>query len=391
MRRGVRSGVQAIARRAVRPGLVLAASLLAASTPRAFATEVEATPPFLAPQRFAVGSAAPGGLSVLDMARDGTLEAHSVLRDTAIDHVVPAPDGRFLYISEPAASGGIARIASLGLGSDAATILNHLPVRTSGSISLQMSPDGQALLVSNAAGERDQSGLALFALQADGRLGRRRQFVPYPDDKAAPAGGHAGEAIFAPDGKAVFVAMHGSDTLRAFRYDHIAVSLTRQADADLIFPHGSSPRHLLFAPNGRHAYAVSATAPTLFVLDNAGGRLALAQTVSLAEPNRSDAILDVAPVITPDGRTLYLATTGARIAALHLDADGRASLIGRYPTGGGAPGALVSDMIGARLLVTDEASDRVDELPIDRNTGALEPARIAPLPLPRPIAISAIR
>ncbi|MCQ8276998.1 lactonase family protein [Acetobacteraceae bacterium KSS8] len=399
--RGDRRGSAAMARRAVRPVVAVVTMLLVASSARALATEVEATPPFLSPQRFLV-SAAPagvagktassGGLFLIDMARDGSLQAHSLWRAGSVDRVVASPDGRFLYVAGHPDGGNTGRITALRFENGHAAVLNRLSLDGPAAFGPEISPAGRALLVSNVAGKGGQFGLAVFALGENGQIVRQRQFVPYPSADVAGAEARTGTASFTPDGKAVFLATPGSDTLHAFRFDdRIDTSLKPWTEADLSFPKGSSPGHLVFAPDGRHAYALSVDTPTLFVLRSDGDRLALQQTLSLAEPGRDDGPVDAAPAITPDGRFLYLLATGNRIAVLRLDGDGRASLIGRFPAGARAPVAVAADMIGARLLVADSASGSVVELPVDRNTGAIEPARLPPFPIPAPIAISALR
>jgi 6-phosphogluconolactonase len=260
---------------------------------------------------------------------------------------------------------------------------------------LALSPDGRYLLVSNYSVAAEPGGsLAVLPLQADGALGAAVQIVRRPGQgpvQSRQAVSHVHSAVFAPDGRHVFVQDLGADRLDVYRYapgapgasagssQPLASSdvLVPAEPADIGMPAGSGPRHLLFAAHGRHAYLVSELSATLGVFRYDDGTLAPLQELPLAAAGFDGEQAGAALHLSPDGRFLYVSNRGDanEIAIFAVDPDdGRVRPVGRQSSLGRAPREFAIDAGGQWLIVGNQSSDCAYVFRRDRETGLLDPA-----------------
>ncbi|OSO72766.1 3-carboxymuconate cyclase, partial [Stutzerimonas stutzeri] len=123
-----------------------------------------------------------------------------------------------------------------------------------------LSADGRYLFVSNYGSRPNPGGsLAVLPLDEDGRplpvtqIAAHQASGVHPERQASP---HVHSAVPSPDGTRLLVSDLGADRVFVYRYDpsHAERPLRPDEPASIELPAGSGPRHLVFHPNGKHAY-----------------------------------------------------------------------------------------------------------------------------------------
>jgi 6-phosphogluconolactonase len=252
----------------------------------------------------------------------------------------------------------------------------------------QLAPLGQAPLPESSAYiATDRSGRWLFAasyhqhrfsispLAADGTPGAATQVLD--------TGRHAHAAVPAADNRFVFVPTLGADQVMQWRFDAATGRATPNEPPALASPAGAGPRHLVLAPNGRHAYLLNELDATvaLLDLDRARGTLAWRAAWSTLPPGFAGGAPWGADLhLTPDGRFLYTSERRSNtLAAWRVDvASGELSLVGHVGTED-QPRGFNLDPTGRWLLAAGQASHAVALYRIDAETGALTLSQRLPL------------
>jgi YVTN family beta-propeller protein len=240
------------------------------------------------------------------------------------DSVVLADSGAALFASGLALAPDERRLAVVGNLDDSVYLLGAAPLARIGAAATGshpytavFAPDGRTLYVSNWG----DSTVSVYGV-GDGGLTPRRAMTVAPRPSALQ---------LSPDGRTLYVAHAAADVvsvvdLAAGRVEAtIALGLTARA------PHGSGPNALALAPGSRTLYVANADNNAVAVVDLAreeGPRVAgLIPT----------AFYPTAVALSFDGRTLYVA-------------NGKGLGSGANPRGPTAPGARPNQYIGALLV-----------------------------------------
>lgn len=150
---------------------------------------------------------------------------------------------------------------------------------------------------------------------------------------------------------------------------------------------GSGPRHLVFAPSGRHAYAICELDSSIAVhrYDPAVGDLGYIDSVPLlpADFEGESHCADIQ--VHPSGRFVYGSNRGHdSITMFMADVDsGSLELIGHRSTEGKTPRNFAISPDGRYLLVANQDSDKIVTMPIDPESGELgETVAVTDVPTP---------
>jgi len=225
----------------------------------------------------------------------------------------------------------------------------------------------------------DRSGAyALVANYGDGSVA---SLAIRPDRGVAPphtlaVGAHAHMIVTDPSNRYAFVPCLGADYVAQLAFDAATGTLTPNAEPHLTTATGAGPRHLAFAPDGRHAYLINETNSTLSALgyDGATGRLSELQTVSTRAAGATGANTGAEVWVHPGGGFVYASNRGDNtIAVFAIAGDGRLSPIGQAPTLGNTPRDFTLDPTGSRLYVANQDSNTIVAFAIDRQTGMPTP------------------
>ncbi|MBX3028868.1 MAG: lactonase family protein [Chloroflexi bacterium] len=268
--------------------------------------------------------------------------------------------------------------------------LTYLGVQgTRGSLACYVMMDSRSrvALVANYL----SGSVAMFPAQADGSLGAPSSVDQHTGSGIDPArqeGPHAHCIVVTADDRFAFSADLGTDTIIGYRLDLDAGTLAPHSSLSL--PPGSGPRHLVFAPDGRHAWVVCELASTIASLayDAGTGTLSLIESYPMlpADFTGDSHCADIQ--VHPSGRFVYGSNRGHDSITMFAvdEATGRLRLLGHRPTEGRTPRNFTITPDGRSLLVANQDSDTVVVMPIDPETGLLGPTQAVD-PVPTPVCL----
>lgn len=233
-------------------------------------------------------------------------------------------------------------------------------------------PDSMAYL------STDQTGRWLFAasyggnrasvspLAADGR--------PAPAVQIVPNGKNAHAAIPDAANRHVYITSLGTDQVFQWRLDPASGQLTPNVPPTMQARAGSGPRHLVFHPDGRHAYLLGELDATVELLevDVARGQLSRKQHWSTLPPDFAGKPWAADLHISPDGRFLYTCERNSSTLAIwRVDAaSGALTLVGHQPTEQ-QPRGFQIDSSGRWLIAAGQMSHAITLYGIDGDSGRL--------------------
>lgn len=305
------------------------------------------------------------------------------------------PDGRHLYSCNATteflgAPGGGVSAFELDATTGGLRALNSANTGTAGTCFVGFDRTGRFLLSANYGG----GSVAVFALEADGRIGARTAFVqhtgsgPHPDRQKSP---HPHSAWIDPTNRFLLVPDLGTDRVAVYRFDAANGTLAPHEPAALVLPPASGPRHLAWAPEGRHAYLLNEIAGTIARLgwDPAAGVLTAEQSLSALPDGFTGPNTTAEVLVARDGRRVYATNRGHNsIAVFEVAADtGAMRLVQHAPSGGKFPRNLAFLGDGRWLLATNHDSDCAVVFAVDPATGNLAPHG-APLAVRFPFGIA---
>lgn len=315
--------------------------------------------------------------------------------DTRPAQVIPADnpswlalsaDRRFLYAVDENGEGardpvGRASAYRVDPATGRLNFINRMPSLGAEPTHASLSRDGRYLFVANYAVSSDPGGtLAVLPVGKGGALGPVTQIKTYRASMVNPArqaSPHVHSVVSSPDGRFVFVQDLGGDRIYAYRYDAARREMPLSALAGHPFvelPAGSGPRHLVFSPDGRHAYVTLEMSGQVAVLDHADGRLTLRQTLPLA-PQGFDGQSGAAALhLSPDGRFLSVTNRGTDNHLLTFavsSGDGSLKLVDRRSVEGREPREFAFSPDGRFVLIANQRSHAVKVFRRDPAGGAV--------------------
>jgi len=242
-------------------------------------------------------------------------------------------------------------------------------------VHLAIDKTGRTLLVVNYGG----GSVTAFRLRADGGIGERGSHFQYEgqgkterQDKP-----HTHGVVISPDNAYALVNDLGLDRIFIYRLNAATATLTPSDPPYFASVRGAGPRHTVFHPNGRWAYAVNELNSTLTQMtwDGTHGRLAAASSIAMlpedapVKDNRAGEI-----AISPDGQFI-LATNRGRteeIVVYRVDAEsGALTLVQRLATNEYEARHLGLDPTGRWVLLANQKTNLVLVLTRDLRTGQL--------------------
>jgi 6-phosphogluconolactonase len=297
------------------------------------------------------------------------------------------PSGKYAYAANEAGKASTVSAFSVDAKSGKLTPLNQLPALGEDPCYLSFDKTGKYLLVANYS----SGTVAVFPILADGRLGEHTALMkdqgatgPNKERQEAP---HAHWIETSPDNRFALVADLGLDEVLVYKFDSTTGTLSPNEPAFARLKAGSGPRHAVFYPNGKFAFAVSelSSTATSFAYDTKKGILKEIGTASTLPPAFSGRNDVAETAVHPNGKFLYVSNRGNdSIAILSIDPGNRTlSPVGGVPTGGKEPRHFAIDPSGKYLLAENQFSNNIVVFKIDAATGGLTPTgQIVDVPSP---------
>jgi 6-phosphogluconolactonase (cycloisomerase 2 family) len=312
-----------------------------------------------------LGSYTDDGLAVADVdPATGGLTITSTVPVPDASWLVRSPDGRFLYATNERSDGAVTALNAATLA-----VINREGTHGAEPTHVSVHPDGRYLLVANYG----SGSVAVLPLDSDGGIGPIADLQKHIDQDGQP---HAHQVLTDPSGDWVLAVDLGNESVYVYRLDTDTGQLRQHSK--VIMENGTGPRHLVFHPDGAHAYLVceNLSQAVVFGWDAERGALSVGQIVDTVT---SDAVTPNHPaegVLSSDGRFLYVTNRGDNsVATFAVEQDGEAlALLATSPTGGDWPRHAALDPTERWLYVSNQRSGTVTRLPRDPDTGALSPS-----------------
>ena len=181
---------------------------------------------------------------------------------------------------------------------------------------------------------------------------------------------HVHCSAFSPDGKSVFVTDFSADRILQFAVTPNGLIAHSTNPAIPVKP-DTGPRHITFAPDGKHAYVIGELSGEVTAFAYADGQLDTVQTIA-ADTTHARGSADIH--VSPDGKFLYasnrLKEDGIAIFAIHPQ-DGKLTQVG-YQHTGLHPRHFNITPNGKYLLAACRDSHVIQVFERDQQTGLLE-------------------
>ena len=290
------------------------------------------------------------------------------------------PNGRFLYaVNETGNFQGKPAGSVTALAIDRATgrlrQLNQASTLGGGPCHLIVDRAGKFVIVANYSG----GSVAVLPIRADGTMGTASAFVQHHGssvNRQRQEAPHAHGATLSPDERFLFVPDLGLDQLVTYRFNHADGTLAPGDPPFTALKPGSGPRHLVFHPDGHHAYVISELVSTVteFTFDAATGGLTEQAGSPLLPADFQGQSTAAELAVHPDGRFLYASNRGHdSLAVFAIARSGALQLIERVPSGGRTPRHFALDPTGRWLWAASQDNSEIVVFRVDTNTGRLEP------------------
>jgi 6-phosphogluconolactonase len=274
-------------------------------------------------------------------------------------------DGSVLCTVSETAAGAAAAFDVTG----AQPRLTGTPVPVGGEDPTHLSIVGRHVLTANYG----SGSVTVLPLRGD-RVGERQSVLAHHGkgpNAARQEGPHAHQVRADPSGRWVLSVDLGTDSVRICALDAATGTLTAHGETAL--KAGSGPRHLVFHPEGTHAYVLNELEPTLTVCRwdaDAGTLRPVGETAVVPDGEYTETYASEI-VVSHDGRFLWAANRGHdSLSVLALDRSReKPALVTTVGCGGHWPRDLALDLTGRRLYAANERSGDVTWFDIDPATG----------------------
>ena len=279
--------------------------------------------------------------------------------------------GNFLYA---VTSGNRVGAYAIDPATAGLTFLNDVASGGTGPAHVAVDKTGKYVLVANYG----SGHIAAMPVQANGGLAAGTPIL---------AGGMAHQIETDPTNKFVVVPCLGDNKVAQYVFDAATGALTPNAVPSLMTAAGAGPRHLTFAPDGKHAYLINELDSTMQALayDATTGRLTSLQTMSTRAAGAMGANTTAEIVVHPNNKFVYGSNRGDNnIVVLARDTTtGMVSLVEHESTQGMTPRNFTIDPSGKFLYAANQNSNTVVPFAIDVATGRLTPTA-SPITVPTP-------
>jgi 6-phosphogluconolactonase len=263
-------------------------------------------------------------------------------------------------------------LSAFSVHSDGLSALNSQPTLGMDPCYVSVEQTGRFALVANYS----SGSVAMFPVQADGRLGPATHVVQHAGSSAHPerqAGPHAHCILPDPQNRFAIAVDLGLDELLIYEMDLERGKLIKHTEVSV--QQGAGPRHITFHPSGGFAYLINELNATLigYRYQSEAGTFDELQSVPALPDNFTGENLCADIHVSPDGRHLYASNRGHdSIVCYSIDpATGQLSYRSHTATGGREPRNFAIDPTGTFLLAANQKSNNIVTFKIDRESGGL--------------------
>lgn len=254
------------------------------------------------------------------------------------------------------------------------TKLNTVSTQGKNPVHLSVDPTNKFLAVANYA----TGSFALFPIKDDGSLGDLSHAESLPGEagphKVEQGGSHPHMIPFDPSGRYVVVPDKGLDGIFVYRVRNNNAKLEATQVSMIKAREGSGPRHIVFAPDARHAYVVNEldSSVTGYAYEADQGALTPKEILSTLPSSFTGNSRAAAIVLAPSGKHLYVSNRGHdSVVTFEISESGEFVVLGYTASQGRKPRFMNLTPDGTRLFVANEETDNIVAFDVDRKTGGL--------------------
>ena len=291
------------------------------------------------------------------------------------------PSGKYLYAVNEIndfggkSAGGISAY-SIDRSSGKLTELNQVSTGGPGPCAVTVDKTGKVVFVANYAG----GSFASYPIGSDGKVGAMASFIQDKGssiNKSRQEGPHAHSVVVSPDNKFLLGADLGLDRVLVFRIDTSTGKISPNDPPFATVKAGSGPRHLVFAPDGKHVYVVSEMGEivTAFAWDAGPGALTAIDEVSALPADFHGRSTAAEIQIDAHGRHVYSSNRGHdSISVFDVDPKtAKLTLVQTESTQGRTPRFFCLDPSGRYLLAGNQDTNTIVTFHVDPRSGKLTP------------------
>ncbi|GKU79224.1 lactonase family protein [Paenibacillus sp. L3-i20] len=237
---------------------------------------------------------------------------------------------------------------------------------------VQRDVDSRYLIVTSYHGGM----IGLLQIEEDGSIGSLLDIQQHEghsvdlEDQDKP---HPHSSFYSPDGKYLFVSDLGLDRIISYSLNKETNKLIRHNEVTL--PGGSGPRHFVFHPNAKFAYAINElnSTITIFSYSQATGELVIIESVSTLPDSCKDENSCAEITISKDGRFLYGSNRGHdSIVVFEVnERTGQLSTIQHISVEGGHPRHFALTPNGNFLIAANRDTNNLVTFHVDADNGTL--------------------
>ncbi|UHH32078.1 lactonase family protein [Pseudomonas veronii] len=254
------------------------------------------------------------------------------------------------------------------------TKLNSVSTQGKNPVHLSVDPTNKFLAVANYA----TGSFALFPIRDDGSLGDLSHAELLPGDagphKVEQGCSHPHMIPFDPSGRYVVIPDKGLDRIFVYRVRNNNAKLEATQVSMIKAREGSGPRHIVFAPDARHAYVVNEldSSVTGYAYEADQGALTPKEILPTLPPTFTGNSRAAAIVLAPSGKHLYVSNRGHdSVATFAINGSGEFVAKGHISSQGRKPRFMNITPDGTRLFVANEETDNIVAFDVDIKTGGL--------------------
>jgi 6-phosphogluconolactonase len=289
-----------------------------------------------------------------------------------------APTGKYLYaICGEGLTPGDRNGSVLAFTIDAQTgLIKKLGEQSSegrGPAHVSVDPKGRFVYVANYG----QGNFAIYAIGADGSLGKAKQVVQYEGsgfDTALQKAPFVHSVIPSADGKFIYVSSLGLDRIMIYRVSDTGAFLPAQPPFASSTP-GAGPRHFTIHPSGRFAWSAEEITSSVAAYDRdaESGALTAKEHFKMVPADHKGNTSGADIHLSPDGKFLYASIRDLdRIAVYSVDRKtGNLTAVALEDTHGDHPRNFCVDRKGEFVFVENMLSDNIAIFKRDRKTGRM--------------------
>lgn len=285
-------------------------------------------------------------------------------------------DGKFIYsVNENSGTTpGEASAFTFDKKKGELTFLNKQPSDGLAPAYIAVDANGKNVITANYSG----GNISVFKTNADGSLQPHVQVIGhegYGVNVQRQEMPHPHEVVFSPDEKYVFSPDLGNDRLYQYNFNGSDPTnvLTDSDSAYYTIDDGFGPRHIIFSPDGKHAYLITELSGDIIVYNYSNGKLSPIQTIASTTTGDKNDRGSAEIVISPNGKFLYTSNRGTAndISLFKVQTDGTLIENGHQAVAAN-PRSIIIDPTGRFLLAASQTANTIQIFTINKNYGLLE-------------------